>query len=390
MPVRLSSDYNKSSSHPAPGAGSMQRRTSSGFTLVEIAVVVALIAILLTAGAKIASGLLEGAAVSVTQKKQQIIKEALISFSNRFKRLPCPDTDQGNGNTLGFVSGRPDGRENLDGLNCAYPFGVVPDADLGLPQEMALDGWQNYFLYRVTENFAWNRANTFANAAAGTIEIMGRNPNGMERSIATGAESAVFAIISVGRDGAGAITVAGTRTIQAEGLDELANTALGTFTLPPTLPPIWVRDATDRADAAGGPYNDIVLYANANEVRGVTNNVLNQDVQEKINRARLIVFGHLAANCRIPYGPYDLGLQDLWNNDLIYRGNVQQSGSQPALSQRIPRPGDSLNTIDPPDPPNYLVFALTYPGRPEVAVRLKEVQGYLSGFNAFNNGNVCD
>ena len=68
------------------------RRRAQGFTLIEIAVVVALIGIMLTAGLKLAGALLENAAYSATQKKQAAIKDALIAYVAAYKRLPCPDT----------------------------------------------------------------------------------------------------------------------------------------------------------------------------------------------------------------------------------------------------------------------------------------------------------
>jgi prepilin-type N-terminal cleavage/methylation domain-containing protein len=318
MSMPPSSDYNKSSSDPAPGARSMQRRTSRGFTLVEIAVVVALIAILLTAGAKIASGLLEGAAVSVTQKKQQAIKEALINFLHRNKRLPCPDTDRGAGNTLGFVSGPPDGSGNRvagPDSDCAYPFGVVPFADLGLPQEMALDGWQNYFMYRVTESYAWNRPGAFNDGTIGAIVVTGRNADGSEKTITPVTDQAVFAIISVGSDGAGAWTVAGTRTQLPAGEDELANSMLAAFgALPAPMPPLWARDATDGA-GTGGRFNDVVLYVPASEIFGRTTQSSQNDFHEKIARARLAILGHPkltpSESCRLPdYDEANLQLRE--------------------------------------------------------------------------------
>src|SRR3954453_23379304 len=123
---------------------SMRVEARAGFTLVEMAVVVLIAAILLTAGLSMVKARLEAAQLEVTQKKQEAIKQALIAYLGRYKRLPCPD------NNL-------DGREDRDPAapyNCGLPgvpqnFGGVPYIDLSLERAAALDGWENYMRYVV-------------------------------------------------------------------------------------------------------------------------------------------------------------------------------------------------------------------------------------------------
>jgi prepilin-type N-terminal cleavage/methylation domain-containing protein len=350
----------------------MYDRPSRGFTLIEIAVVVALVAILLTAGAKIAGGFMEAAAVSVTQKKQQAIKEALVNYLNRNMRLPCPDTDRGNGPTLGFESGPPDGRENrtaeppnnFHDRACAYPFGVVPYAELGLPQEAALDGWHNYFLYRVARinDYAWSKADE--PKLTGSIVVRARNPDGEAVTIATGDNRAVFAIISVGRDGAGAFTVAGTRTLRPgpAARDERENTQLVEFPDPesPPNPVLWARDATDVDVPTGGPFNDIVLYVRPSDIRGSS---IQQDFQDKTNRARLMILGRLYSNCELPQSTSDVGIKDQWGSPLGYR-RIYNGTCNGGKYERPTSPRDA--------------FELSYPGWPtSVVIGTDEVDGYL-------------
>lgn len=125
----------------APRAG--PRSSASGFTLIELAVVVAIVGLLL-------GGLLLPLATQVnlrrvdeTEKQLSLIREALYGFaiSSTPARLPCPDTDA-----------PPDGRENVDGAgDCVASEGNLPWVDLGVSSQ---DAWGQTFLYRVTGSFA--------------------------------------------------------------------------------------------------------------------------------------------------------------------------------------------------------------------------------------------
>ena len=71
----------------------MHTKQQSGFTLVELAVVVFLVGLLASLGLSALNAQLASSRISDTKKKQEIIKDALISYLGRNKRLPCPATD---------------------------------------------------------------------------------------------------------------------------------------------------------------------------------------------------------------------------------------------------------------------------------------------------------
>ncbi len=70
------------------------RRAELGFTLIEMALVVALIMIFMSLGIAALSAQMSKAAYEATQKKQALIKDALINYLGRNRRLPCPSDFQ--------------------------------------------------------------------------------------------------------------------------------------------------------------------------------------------------------------------------------------------------------------------------------------------------------
>ena len=130
-----------------------QKVNHSGFTLAEIAIVLAIIGIAMTMGLKMLTATLENGAISETQAKQERIKLALVSFMRSNGRLPCPDLKpalDGIEAPACYVSATatPPIPATL-AANRAAGSGVVPWATLGLDRQAVLDGWGNYFTYRV-------------------------------------------------------------------------------------------------------------------------------------------------------------------------------------------------------------------------------------------------
>lgn len=251
----------------------MKSSLERGFTLLEIAVVVALIGIVTTFGVKLATVQFENTAISTTKMKQDVIRDALISYLGRNKRLPCPDTAEGVDATTGFTTtAPPDGRENRAGpavggqpdisKGCQQNFGVIPFAELGLNRETALDGWNNYFHYRITVVPAtWHFTASFVDSYMGGIDIKDRNAGG---TVTTSPVPAVVVVVSYGSDGFGATSGSGTQLAAppSSALDEIVNTQAV-----PTVPPSYfARQATENAAAPGGPFNDIVLVLNARDL----------------------------------------------------------------------------------------------------------------------------
>ena len=155
------------------------RTGSRGFSLIELAIALVIVMTLLTLGITAFSVQMENTAVSVTKKKQDIIKDALSAYLGKYKRLPCPDVLDAVPNVVGRGD---DNRTTPEDVTtpCSKDFGVIPYVDLGLPRDVALDGWENYFTYRVTTDanasLDWTRSPPFAVGKPGKLVVSERNP----------------------------------------------------------------------------------------------------------------------------------------------------------------------------------------------------------------------
>ncbi|WP_038125849.1 type II secretion system protein [Thiomicrospira pelophila] len=105
----------------------MKRKQQTGFTLVEIAIVLAILGIVLGGLFAGTSALRETAKFKEDQQKLQDIKAALLSYVAVNHYLPCP-TNTIDGNT--GLQSPPENRATTDG-SCDVTYGYLPYADLG-------------------------------------------------------------------------------------------------------------------------------------------------------------------------------------------------------------------------------------------------------------------
>ena len=123
----------------------MKKRTS-GFTLIEMSIVLIVISLILSGVLKTVSVQRQQLKRDETRQALQIINQALIGFTATEGRLPCPDTDNdGEANDVAVPFGD----------TCTNDEGFLPFVDLGVPAE---DAWGNRFRYRVSSNAGINFA----------------------------------------------------------------------------------------------------------------------------------------------------------------------------------------------------------------------------------------
>lgn len=214
---------------------------TSGFTLVEMAIVLVIVGLLLGGLLMPLSTQIEQRRIGETQKALEEIKEALLGFVIANGRLPCPaPATTATGAALAGLEPNP-----IVAGGCANPAGVLPWATLGVNET---DAWGNRYTYRVDRappNKEFTRTVPQASFLSCTIPPPS-NPTlaafalcsqGDITILSTGGGSTLAStipavIISHGKNGNGAYNTQGTQLPLGTDTDEQDNqlTAAGTTT----------------------------------------------------------------------------------------------------------------------------------------------------------------
>lgn len=241
-------------------AGSTLKNCLTGFTLVEMAMVLLIVSLLLGGLLPTITSQIEQRNTAETSKQIEEIQQALIGFAIINGRLPCPATPTSNG------------AESPSGGGACTNFynGYVPAATLGLSgatsSGLVLDAWGNPIRYAVT---SWNSASpavtdVFTTAGGmSSVGISNLNPTSLlVCSTATGisasscssgnslTSSGVPAVIfSTGKDGP-----------SASGTDEQVNLHNSTYVSYQT----FVSHIPSPSGAANGAFDDLVIWISPN------------------------------------------------------------------------------------------------------------------------------
>lgn len=250
-----------------------------GFSLLEMAVVLVIIAVLAAGGAVIFASQFQQRQAEVTQARMTKLQQALLDYRRTFKRLPCPaDIKSYNvrDQYFGIEAANATGCNGSPAATYVYNMstgsavtctaaqhcvygGMVPTKTLKLPDDDAFDGWGNRIVYAVDSDFA--KADAFvtqsdiaADVQAGTTRIIVRSEHDDPKTIA-----AVYVLLSAGANGHGAyprntvamvVTEDGSRFGPGDSY-ELASADYRSIDRP-------LRGAT-ASDAASGPFMLLAL-----------------------------------------------------------------------------------------------------------------------------------
>jgi len=221
MPLPLSHDF---------------RRT--GFTLLELSIVLTVIALITAAGLSMGGSMIESARQASTNNKLDAIEQALIAYRLTYNQLPCPtdatltEGSSNFGQEAGFAVANSPANSCVGGTPAANSSatiaahssttvaeGAVPVRTLNLPDEYQVDGWGRKFGYAVWTPITG--ANAFitytldSNCGALTIN----NAGGNARSTA-----ADYVLISYGPNGHGGYLKTGSRYFMgSDNADEWTN-----------------------------------------------------------------------------------------------------------------------------------------------------------------------
>jgi len=222
-------------------------KTTQGFTLVEMAIVLAIIALLLGTGLTLLSAQQDQRRIEDTNALLSDAREALIGYAlshvaaDTRPYLPCPDTNN-------------DGQEDRAGAACVLQEGNLPWVTLGLTP--SIDAWSDRLRYRVTDHFSNSLIGMQLSPIPSPGDINVLDAVSGTPGVNTLAAAVPAVILSHGKNGLGAINGAGNANPAppAANTDERANTDGTPF----------VSHTPNPAGAAGGHFDDQVIWLSPN------------------------------------------------------------------------------------------------------------------------------
>lgn len=129
------------------------RNIQSGFTLIEITMVMFILGLLMTAFLEPLASRVEEEERNNTQIQLDEIEQVLYGYVLQNKHLPCPDCRDALTEDCGTVNTNDinDGEEDISADTCATETGNLPWVNLGIK---GTDQWDNNFTYHVDKTFA--------------------------------------------------------------------------------------------------------------------------------------------------------------------------------------------------------------------------------------------
>jgi prepilin-type N-terminal cleavage/methylation domain-containing protein len=193
----------------------MQKKPSSqsGFSIIEVALVMIIGGILLSLFSGTLITMISGSKMKTTQERMRTINEAIQIYAAANNRLPCVASrtvaanapaaeNYGREITVCATGTVPAGtaRPLVSGSNYVR-IGSVPTRTLNIPDETGYDGWGSRIIYAVSENLT---STAGYNLSQGRIQI--------NDTVGTVTNNATYTVISVGPDRRGGYSSLGRLT----------------------------------------------------------------------------------------------------------------------------------------------------------------------------------
>lgn len=116
-------------------------RSLSGFTLIEVAIVLCIIGVLSGIGIPAINSYIKHQKARKTEDHLEQILQSLTAYLLNNKSLPCPSNPKASAEDAG-----------ISGHNCSFEdtaVGLVPYKTLGIPEKIAKDGYHHWITYAV-------------------------------------------------------------------------------------------------------------------------------------------------------------------------------------------------------------------------------------------------
>ncbi len=140
----------------------INKNKDAGYILIELAMVLICVGFVMAAGLPLYKTYTQRNAFIETNKRIDIIARAISNYAQMYGRIPCPalplteivNTQFGVEYEIagGEIYGRCDSTTGTP-ANPATPFGIIPFRTLGIPEQYARDGYNNFFSYYVSPAF---------------------------------------------------------------------------------------------------------------------------------------------------------------------------------------------------------------------------------------------
>ncbi len=199
----------------APGV--RRRGGQQGFTLVELAIVMAVAGLMLAGTMNLLGGQLDQSRTRATRDRLQMAHDALVSFYISHAHLPCPADGALASSDASYGRAQPETSGSCAGV--AATDRVLPWRTLGLQEELSFDGWRQRLTYHVS-------APLTTAGAAGPGDLSARDGAAGVPGTSELTAAAAFVVLSHGDNGLGAWlpsgqrkTTAGIPTHEAENTD---------------------------------------------------------------------------------------------------------------------------------------------------------------------------
>lgn len=185
-----------------------------GYTLVELSVVIAIIAVLVGSTLMLGSARIDQEKVDSTKQRIELIERALKNYIEVNEALPCPADPRlpRSDGDFGLAASAAGDCASTGAIRAPHASGTVvsgavPVFDLALPPDVMFDAWGRKFSFVVDTRYT--RARSFRyngpNSLCGSITVLSEdtdNDGDTEEDILT--DHAMYLLLSHGKDGHGA------------------------------------------------------------------------------------------------------------------------------------------------------------------------------------------